>query len=98
VIENMSYHVCVNCGHREDIFDHGGAHRTADDFEAEFLGEIPLDIKIRTTSDGGLPIVVAEPDSPHAKAYLAIAARVWEKLNEGQRKAPKISLGGLFKK
>jgi ATP-binding protein involved in chromosome partitioning len=98
VVENMSYHVCVKCGHREDIFDHGGAHRTADDFDSEFLGEIPLDIKIRTTSDGGLPIVVAEPESPHAKAYLAIAKRVWEKLETGQRKAPKISLGNLFKK
>jgi ATP-binding protein involved in chromosome partitioning len=98
VVENMSYHICSNCGHREDIFDHGGAHRTADDCDAEFLGEIPLDIKIRATSDGGSPIVVAEPDSPHAKAYLAIARRIWEKLEGGQRKGPKISLGGLFKK
>jgi ATP-binding protein involved in chromosome partitioning len=98
VVENMSYHVCSKCGHREDIFDHGGAHKTADDFDAEFLGEIPLDIKIRATSDGGSPIVVAESDSPHAKAYLAIAQRIWEKLEGGKRKAPKISLGGLFKK
>jgi ATP-binding protein involved in chromosome partitioning len=97
LIENMSYYVCPKCGHHEDIFDHGGAHKTADEFGAEFLGEIPLDIKIRATSDGGMPIVVSEPDSPHAKAYAKIAARIWDKLNEGQRKAPKISLGNLFK-
>jgi ATP-binding protein involved in chromosome partitioning len=93
LIENMSYHICPKCGHREDIFDHGGAHRTADDFDAEFLGEIPLDIKIRVTSDGGTPIVTAEPDSPHAKAYGAIAARIWDKLSAGARPAPKISIG-----
>jgi len=97
LIENMSYYVCPKCGHREDIFDHGGAHKTADKYDAEFLGEIPLDIKIRETSDGGLPIAAAQPDSPHAKAYGVIAARLWEKLNGAQRKAPKISLGGVFK-
>ncbi len=59
----------------------------------EFLGELPLDIEIRETSDGGRPIVVANPDSPHAQAYLTIAKRAWEKveasLGDG-RKAPKI--------
>jgi ATP-binding protein involved in chromosome partitioning len=94
LIENMSYYVCPNCGHREEIFAHGGARRTADELGAEFLGEIPLDIKIRETSDGGTPIVVSEPDSPHAQAYMAIAARLWEKLNGAERKAPRISLGG----
>jgi ATP-binding protein involved in chromosome partitioning len=98
LIENMSYYVCPKCGHREDIFDHGGAHRTADEFDATFLGEIPLDIKIRATSDGGMPIVVSEPESAHAKAYAAIASRIWDKLTAGQRKAPKISLGNIFKK
>ena len=82
IIENMSYYVCRNCGHREHIFDHGGAHRTADELDAEFLGEIPLDVRIRETSDGGMPIVVADPDSPHAKAYLKIARNgVWAKLS-----------------
>jgi ATP-binding protein involved in chromosome partitioning len=93
LIENMSYHICSKCGHREDIFDHGGAHKTADDFDAAFLGEIPLDIKIRSTSDRGTPIVIAEPDSPHAKAYDAIARRIWDKLESGGRKAPKIRIG-----
>ena len=97
LIENMSYHICTQCGHREDIFDHGGAHRTADELNADFLGEIPLDLKIRLTSDGGTPIVAADPNSPHAKAYLAIAEKIWAKIDQGtQKPAPKISLGKMF--
>ena len=87
VIENMSYHVCSNCGHREDVFSHGGARRTAEELNADFLGEIPLDIKIRETSDGGAPIVVSDPESPHSKAYMEIARKVWDKLQVDQRRA-----------
>ena len=97
LIENMSYHICTNCGHREDIFSHGGAHKTADELGADFLGEIPLDLKIRETSDGGTPIVAADPASPHAKAYLEIAAKILAKLDSGpQKAAPKINLGKMF--
>ena len=92
IVENMSYHICTNCGHREDIFDHGGAKRTAAELDAEFLGEIPLDIKIRVTSDGGIPIVVSDPEGPHAQAYLKIAARIWEKIAGGGKKSPTISM------
>jgi ATP-binding protein involved in chromosome partitioning len=99
LIENMSYYVCPKCGHREEIFAHGGAQRTADELNAEFLGEIPLDLKIRLTSDGGTPIVAAAPDSPHAAAYRAIAGRIWAKLSGEPRKAaPKISMSGFFRK
>jgi ATP-binding protein involved in chromosome partitioning len=80
LIENMSYHVCSNCGHREDVFSHGGAKRTADELGAEFLGELPLDIKIRATADIGAPVTVSDPDGPHALAYKAIAKRIWDKL------------------
>lgn len=93
IVENMSYHVCAACGHREEIFDHGGARRTAEDLDAPFLGEIPLDLQIRTTSDGGAPIVASEPDSPHSAAYIEIARGIWEKISSGARKAPVISLG-----
>ena len=92
IIENMSYYVCPKCGNRDDIFDHGGAHRTADELGAEFLGEVPLDLKIRLTSDGGTPIVAAEPEGPHAQAYMTIAQRIWDKLNAGQKTAPRISM------
>ena len=93
IIENMSYFCCPNCGHRTDIFSHGGARLEAEKLNAEFLGEIPLDIRIRETSDAGTPIVVAEPDSALAKSYMEIAARVWEKVSGAPtRQGPKITM------
>jgi ATP-binding protein involved in chromosome partitioning len=90
-IENMSYHVCKNCGHREDIFSHGGARKEAEKLGTEFLGELPLDIAIRETSDSGRPIAMSEPSSEHAKAYRRIADRIWEKLSgAAARQAPRI--------
>ncbi len=88
IIENMSYFCCPNCGHRTDIFSHGGAQREADKLGMEFLGEIPLDIAIRETSDEGQPIVMSQPDGPHAQVYRRIAARVWEKVS-GDQGGPK---------
>ena len=89
IVENMSYFACPNCGHRTDIFAHGGARREAERLGVEFLGEIPLDITIRETSDGGRPIVVSDPGSPHARSYRAIARRLLEKLAPaGARRAP----------
>ena len=94
IIENMSYYICPECGHRAEIFSHGGAKREAEKLGTEFLGEIPLDIEIRETSDGGKPIVVSKPDSPQAEVYRSIAARIKEKLDAEQqdvsRAAPKI--------
>ena len=94
IIENMSYFICPHCGERSDIFSHGGARETAERLGTEFLGEIPLNMAIRETSDAGTPIVVSQPNSPHAKTYLAIAARIHEKieeaLGEGARAAPNI--------
>jgi ATP-binding protein involved in chromosome partitioning len=97
IIENMSYYVCPNCGHREDIFAHGGARRTATELGVPFLGEIPLELKIRVTSDAGTPIVAAEPDGPHTPAYVDIARRLWETVQAAQRRAPTISIGGAPK-
>jgi ATP-binding protein involved in chromosome partitioning len=77
LIENMSYFACPHCGERTDVFGHGGAKLEAEKTGMAFLGEIPLDITIRETSDGGTPIVAAQPDSPHAKAYRTIAENVW---------------------
>jgi len=92
IVENMSYFCCPNCGHRSDIFSHGGARKEAEKLGVDFLGEVPLDIAIRETSDGGRPIVVADPASEHAKVYRAIATKVWEKVGgQGARRAaPKI--------
>jgi ATP-binding protein involved in chromosome partitioning len=91
IVENMSYFVCSHCGHRTDIFAHGGAHREADRMETPFLGEIPLDIQIRETSDAGTPIVAALPESPHTAAYRAVAEQVWRQLTDQPlRPAPRI--------
>ncbi len=80
IVENMSYFTCPNCGHVTHIFSHGGARREAEKLGIEFLGEIPLDMVIRETSDGGRPIVVSQPDNPPARAFVAIAERIREKL------------------
>jgi ATP-binding protein involved in chromosome partitioning len=90
IIENMSYFLCPNCGHESHIFSHGGAHEEADRLGVEFLGEIPLDIDIRATSDSGQPIVVSQPESDHAKVYRGIAERVWAKLSASSRAMPEI--------
>ena len=95
VIENMSYFVCPHCGGRSDIFAHGGAHHEAEKFGVPFLGEIPLDIVIRETSDGGTPVVVSAPEGPHATAYLGIAERVRAALGSaaaGQQGSPRRAL------
>ncbi len=87
IVENMSYFCCPNCGHRSDIFSHGGARAEAEKLGIDFLGEIPLDIVIRETSDGGAPIVMSQQNSEHAKVYRTIAARVWDKISGGARRA-----------
>jgi ATP-binding protein involved in chromosome partitioning len=85
IIENMSTFICPNCGHEEHIFGHGGAKLDATRLATEFLGEIPLDIAIRITSDEGKPIVLSEPKSKHAEAYKAIAKRLWDKLKDADQ-------------
>jgi ATP-binding protein involved in chromosome partitioning len=80
IVENMSYFLCPHCGGRSEIFSHGGARQEADRLGTEFLGEVPLDLKIRETSDGGTPITVVEPDNPHALVFRQMAARIWEKV------------------
>src|SRR3954469_17875634 len=97
IIENRSYDVCPNCRHPDDIFAHGGAHRTATELGVPFLGEIPLELKIRVTSDAGTPIVAAEPDGPPPPAYVDIARRLGETVQAAQRRAPTISMGGAPK-
>ena len=80
LIENMSYFLCPSCGERSDIFGHGGARDTAAEKGIEFLGEIPLHMDIRTSSDAGTPIVDKDPNSAHARAYLEIARKIKEQL------------------
>src|SRR3546814_2489369 len=97
IVENMIVFVCPNCGHESHTFSHGGARREAERLGMEFLGEIPLDIEIRETSDSGRPVVVPRPEAPNAQAFGAIAARVREKVPAqlgagGPRQAPTIDM------
>ena len=75
VVENMSTHICSNCGHAEAIFGEGGAQRMCDDYNVPFLGRLPLDIHIREQADSGRPTVVADPDGAIAAVYKEIARR-----------------------
>jgi ATP-binding protein involved in chromosome partitioning len=90
LIENMSFFCCPNCGHRSDIFSHGGARREAERLGVEFLGELPLKLEIRELADAGTPIVMARPESDEAQSYRRIARRVWEKATAKADAAPKI--------
>jgi ATP-binding protein involved in chromosome partitioning len=93
IIENMSYFLCPHCGERSDIFSHGGARREAERLGIEFLGEVPLDLAIRETSDAGRPITVSDPDSPYARVFREMAARVWQQVSgeaPARRAAPRI--------
>ncbi|WP_375411167.1 Mrp/NBP35 family ATP-binding protein [uncultured Bradyrhizobium sp.] len=80
IVENMSYFQCPHCGTRSDIFGHGGARHEAERLAVPFLGEIPLHMSIRATSDSGTPVVESEPDGPHAAIYRAIGAKVRDQL------------------
>lgn len=82
IVENMSYFQCPHCGTRSDIFGHGGARHEAEKLGVPFLGEIPLHMSIRATSDAGTPVVDSEPDGPHAAIYRAIGAKVREQLQD----------------
>ncbi|MGP1397067.1 MAG: iron-sulfur cluster carrier protein ApbC [Inquilinaceae bacterium] len=93
IVENMSFFQCPKCGERTDIFGHGGARLEAERLGSPFLGEVPLELAIRETSDAGTPIVVSQPDGPHAAIYRGIAEAVAQRLDAlttGRRAAPKI--------
>lgn len=90
IIENMSSFCCPNCGHISPIFGHGGARAEAEKLGVPFLGEVPLDMNIRETSDDGRPIVATDPDSHHAKIYKDMAAKVWASLDKAVKPAPRI--------
>jgi ATP-binding protein involved in chromosome partitioning len=80
IVENMSYYICPQCGHREEIFKHGGGRRTAEQLKVPFLGEIPLDPKVAIGGDAGEPIVAAEPKSGVTAAYVRIAEEIARQL------------------
>jgi ATP-binding protein involved in chromosome partitioning len=80
LIENMSYFDCPSCHTQTAIFDRGGGQRTSEREGVPYLGEVPLDPKIRASGDAGVPVTVAEPDSPQAQAFRALAEHLWQTL------------------
>jgi ATP-binding protein involved in chromosome partitioning len=93
IVENMSTFICPHCGERSDIFGHGGARADAARLGVPFLGEVPLTLAIRETSDSGRPVVATDPNSPSAVAFREIAARAVAELERskvGARAVPQI--------
>lgn len=92
LIENMSSFCCPTCNHVSPVFGHGGARREAEARGIPFLGEVPLVMAIRQTSDDGRPIVATDPDGVHARHYIAIATSLWATITTGAatRPAPRI--------
>jgi ATP-binding protein involved in chromosome partitioning len=82
IVENMSYFIAPDTGNRYDIFGHGGAKKEAERLGVAFLGEVPLQMEIRETSDSGSPVVVSNPEGPEAKIYRDIAGKVWDRVTE----------------
>jgi len=87
VVENMSTHVCSNCGHEEHVFGAGGGRRMAEQYGVDLLAELPLDIRIREQTDAGKPTVVAEPESALGRAYIEMARNVAGRLAASSAKA-----------
>jgi ATP-binding protein involved in chromosome partitioning len=97
IVENMSTFVCPHCGSATDIFAHGGAQSEAKRLGVPFLGEVPLTLAIRETSDAGKPVVASDPKSAAAEAYRAIANAAWAELESHKREAraaPRIVMEG----
>jgi ATP-binding protein involved in chromosome partitioning len=87
IVENMSTFICPHCGGRSDIFNHGGAKHEAERLGVPYLGEVPLALQIRESSDAGRPVVAADPSGPQAEAYITIARNVLDALAGGRRRA-----------
>jgi ATP-binding protein involved in chromosome partitioning len=92
IIENMSYFVCTNCRHEADIFGHGGGERMATELGVPFLGRIPIYQPIREGSDSGVPLIVSEPHSPAAQAFMAAAERTAAQVSIASYQRPTIPL------
>jgi ATP-binding protein involved in chromosome partitioning len=94
IVENMSQFICPHCGKSTDIFDHGGGHKASEHMDIAFLGEIPLELKIRQGGDRGLPVVVAHPDGPEGAAFMELAKKVAQRISQenATRTAPSVTI------
>lgn len=94
IVENMSSFVCPHCRGETAIFDHGGARKAAERMGIRFLGEVPIDLAIRQAGDDGVPVVVRDPESPQARAFLEVAGQVAAAVSVQVMKAPKLPVIG----
>jgi ATP-binding protein involved in chromosome partitioning len=85
IVENMAMHICSQCQHAEPIFGTGGGERMSKDYGVEYLGGLPLDIRIREQTDSGRPTVVADPDGPLSQSYRTIARRIAVKVAQSAK-------------
>jgi ATP-binding protein involved in chromosome partitioning len=92
IVENMSYFVCRNCRHEADIFGRGGGEQMATELGVPFLGRIPIYQPIREGGDSGVPLIVSEPDSPAAQAFMAAAAQAAAQVSIASYARPTIPL------
>jgi ATP-binding protein involved in chromosome partitioning len=94
IVENMTMFICPHCGKGTHIFDSGGGKKAAEMMDMAFLGEIPLDLKVRIGGDKGLPVVVGHPDSPEAKGFMELSQRVAARVSQenAQRQAPSVTI------
>ena len=93
VVENMSLHVCSQCGHQEPIFGSGGGERIAERYQTKLLGQLPLDGTIREQVDGGKPSVIADPEGSVAQTFRQVARAVAEGIDDQADESPTISFG-----
>jgi len=92
IIENMSIHICSECGHKETIFGSGGGESIAGEYGTQLLGQLPLSLAVREQSDGGVPPVLAEPEGEIGVIFRSIARSVHEKLAAAKSSGPKIQI------
>jgi ATP-binding protein involved in chromosome partitioning len=93
IVENMSYYACPACGHHDEIFARGGGRKLAESAGTTFLGEIPMDVKVRLGGDVGMPVVIGAPDSEHARIFMEIAASVAGRLAVSVLSGPRRASG-----
>jgi ATP-binding protein involved in chromosome partitioning len=92
VVENMSYFACPNCHHEADIFGHGGGEQMAAELKVPFVGRIPIYQPIREGSDVGVPLMISEPESPAARAFMSAAERTAAQVSIASYNRPTIQL------
>ena len=92
IVENMSYFVCPNCSHEADIFGHGGGEKMASELGVPFLGRMPIYQPIREGRDSGVPLLISEPESPAARAFMAAAERTAAQVSIASYNRPTIPL------